>query len=1250
MEAQHKQGQVLPLEWEVWTIHQYYKHLGSTVIAGGYTGTQLLEIVPDSRFFFHREANLLEWDPPEGWDEHEAKKHRDTSRSAVRKLLSTYADDGEGRLCHPDVTPANGYPQDGPLLQECPLDPTKDDGTRMVCERLDPMFCPSSEFCTEWDCKCYSAGNNDNTTITGTLGHTVYNGAKSAQLSCGCPTYEYLDENSASATAYMSVTAMPFVDKADQHGDRVMTHECCADWFVGYQCTLWSYPNGSSPVCLTMFDNHKLRECAATTCCSSYTTDISTTDSGGAGAGPGPEGFGAPGMGGFGPPGMWFDPFGYDPYGYDGGYGGYGAGYDPFFPAPPGDGFEGGGEACEVSIMMPGTFIGQFHPFSHAGEGKQDDAQLLRQRLSSPAAPIGTVGGHGDTHVRMNENVVFKGKFVPDEPAVQGQDPDVHSTVQTSEHGDFSKPLSPAVPRILPQEALPGAPGSPGGQKAERDAAKMLRRKSVGDQQTGVNSRLLHSRQLLSVNLTNATLGSADVVGTVKGVLSMNFLESAFGLCNGDVDEISDEMVLQAVNDWVRGVLNDDPLIDSRDNDPYQPADIVVTAQADADDHTQTDLAAVGPGLRSTRAFGQMPGSAPAEALAGGVKSIWTDYSCRDGESICEWQGYGPEECLSKGCCSYEGFECWSDVGNWPCSSQGIYDFPIGPLSAQVMLDISVSVRDEAHRSKIVDLLSTTLLTSPFDMTGFAYGQQGGEFPGDAQYLQDTPSRWTEQPRAEWCGDGVVQAATESCDEGSRLMNEYSSCNQCRCNDGFVVDEVSGGCICAPAEPDTGATIHALETSAVQGEENNITFAIQLTKPVTGVNSDGIITNPVILTISGLEGASVASTDGEVNITCQHWLSDSKWNETNETCRLGLAPLSGTSEWRYGRANWDASMGTLKFTVLGALESGGDTALRRFQLTLTIINAESLQEERRPTLSVCSHPDPGALPNFKTVPDFYQRHLAHGALSATGYILGASAKKIGFSSDNQQVGFQKIVSGRSVTVAQVRVPAGSMPPNSELIVYAPEADVYKGLSEPMSRRIPYTENGDEEDVIAGAVNTMLKLELRHEETKAPAVFLNDEVHVELQLDQLLLRRRGGCYTPESNTVRVCLPGYVGLYREINTDTQNEWQFVPDVRQSQGDTWPSRDSRMYTSLISKIRADELASTSYIALAVAPCNDYGGAGRAGGDLICLPSSGKRAAAFASLGGGRFVVFMRAQGYMHARNDLRYVCVYLRACVRA
>ena len=151
-------------------------------------------------------------------------------------------------------------------------------------------------------------------------------------------------------------------------------------------------------------------------------------------------------------------------------------------------------------------------------------------------------------------------------------------------------------------------------------------------------------------------------------------------------------------------------------------------------------------------------------------------------------------------------------------------------------------------------------------------------------------------------------------------------------------------------------------------------------------------------------------------------------------------------------------------------------------------------------------------------------------------------------------------------------------------------------------------------------DTMLRLLLRNKSDKKVVPFENDNVEVELVVDQEVLRERGKCYTPESNIVTVCLPGYVGLYRYIDNEVKNEWEFVPDVRQNPNAKKPSHASRMFQKLTTKVSREIASSTLYVALATAPCNDYNGQGRAGGDLICLEEGGPATStSFAALGGG-------------------------------
>ena len=503
-------------------------------------------------------------------------------------------------------------------------------------------------------------------------------------------------------------------------------------------------------------------------------------------------------------------------------------------------------------------------------------------------------------------------------------------------------------------------------------------------------------------------------------------------------------------------------------------------------------------------------------------------------------------------------------------------------------------------------------------------GEDGPVFPDWGE--------WISQPEAIYCGDRSKQVDNdEECDEGASRMSEYSDCYQCKCQTpGFVIDELTGGCLCSPSVPETGATIDAVETSAVQGAENNVTLMVQLTIPVMGIDSDNRITDPVVVTISGLSGASAAATYGEVDIRCQHSMSTVWTGEEGEPlCKLGLAPLNDQSDWRYGKAKWSESEGTLKFTVLGMLESGLEPRLRRFQLSLILINPEKVQDVRRPEVSVCQHRPPGAPSNYEDL-GLYAAEMERGRapISGTGYILGANAKLVLPSAEEQAVEFRKFYLGVDVVVLSVRVPGNSLPEDSELIVYGLESELEKGLSGDMARRMPYQETGEIEEAIdilvSAARKTMLKLRLQKRADKTPMAFLpldtEETVQVKFMVDQAVLRRRGECITPETNTVTVCLPGYVGIFKYADVGDNKEWKFVPDLRESPLDAHPAHASRRYTDLSSVIPPNDLTvSGEYAVLAVPPCNDYSGTGRAGGDKVCSEGPAHSDRAYVVLGGG-------------------------------
>jgi hypothetical protein len=463
---------------------------------------------PERRFYHHRATNQTQWHPPEGWDPAQARQRQRSSHAVSRKLLQ--AGGGEGRLCKPSPAGESspGVQDDVLGLVPCP--------DAMICEKLDPMFCPDvPNVCDEWDCKCYGPGKNDNTTISGILGRTVIDGEKST-LSCGCGT-----EVSGKAKI---ITDMPFNWKKNSKGELVMDYQCCDDYFDGYQCTKWDYSQTGSPVCLSMYDHHNMKKCAAEKCCSSYTEDFTRPYPGPWDknkaeedtTGPGPNSCVSPITGFLLANNYYCDepydcaagtdtndcanscdeafngycdepPMGAPPWGYycspgtdtadckpSGSGSGGGSG-------PSGGIGGGGGQQCYGS----GIFTGSFQPLSHENAPEME-AQLLSKggadRLFTTSSESSSGGSKvGATILRMNEKFVFKGTFLPDSAPSS-----TTTTHETAPMSDGSPSLSKSRPSAAPEISSPYAAYddvvAPASERAPPAIMHALSIDSVGDQ------------------------------------------------------------------------------------------------------------------------------------------------------------------------------------------------------------------------------------------------------------------------------------------------------------------------------------------------------------------------------------------------------------------------------------------------------------------------------------------------------------------------------------------------------------------------------------------------------------------------------------------------------------------------------------------------------------------------------------------------------------------------------------------------
>ena len=301
-----------PHEWEEFSLGEWNQHRTTNRISGRPGKGQSDDERDARKYYHHRATGLTQWERPKGWDKQKAEAHQKSIRSTSTQQQSSSASErrllaappGEGDLCHVGGSQASSYPQSGPdLPATCDVDPrqriecsaspdlrplSSDGETRMMmCQPLDPMFCPDSSFCTEWDCMCYGPGNKPktpsesgsvDTSLEGLLGKAVYDGAKSSGY-CGCP---YDDGNSWSLSdgTQMVESSMPFEKKLDLNDELVDAYQCCDDWFDGIQCTKWEYNLNASTgalqaaSCLEVYGSNSLRQCAVSSCCSAYTKDL----------------------------------------------------------------------------------------------------------------------------------------------------------------------------------------------------------------------------------------------------------------------------------------------------------------------------------------------------------------------------------------------------------------------------------------------------------------------------------------------------------------------------------------------------------------------------------------------------------------------------------------------------------------------------------------------------------------------------------------------------------------------------------------------------------------------------------------------------------------------------------------------------------------------------------------------------------------------------------------------------------------
>jgi len=453
------------------------------------------------------------------------------------------------------------------------------------------------------------------------------------------------------------------------------------------------------------------------------------------------------------------------------------------------------------------------------------------------------------------------------------------------------------------------------------------------------------------------------------------------------------------------------------------------------------------------------------------------------------------------------------------------------------------------------------------------------------------------------CGDGTVAATSlidhdtdvlEQCDEGYEYNHKFSSCTdkECKCNEGRGFESEADTCVCKRRPPDDSpmpSAFKVTESTANADADNNITTTITFNDDIE------LGADLMVVEIVGLTGSQTSSSSA-LPITCY-----SPWIDCQE--KLGVLATKTAMDdgggkknaaFNWGKGAWDQDTGTLKFTVAADTiqNANGNEGPLQLRLGITLKNRASAQSGVIPFLRICG---------TSTWPD--QSEDGYMGLTAAGYsglpLLASNIQSFDADS-NCTLGCSlkkwNSITGTSHVVATVSF---DTPPTGNMKVSTPEAIVGRGVSLKMnanlpqpSSTVPCSSNTNIDthptcSTFAGAQKSLLTVKLGAGEELRGGATLN------IALDTAVVRTRGGCFTTESKTLTICLPGYVGLYR-FNDNTA-AWEI------DQAPT--SSSSKAAVRGMAVQRQDVTSFSTWAALATSPCCDYEGSGTACGDKICF-----------------------------------------------
>ena len=463
------------------------------------------------------------------------------------------------------------------------------------------------------------------------------------------------------------------------------------------------------------------------------------------------------------------------------------------------------------------------------------------------------------------------------------------------------------------------------------------------------------------------------------------------------------------------------------------------------------------------------------------------------------------------------------------------------------------------------------------------------------------------------CGDGEVQhtnpidglsSGEEECDLGYANTHAYSACSDgtdtngnfdsslvCQCNEkmGYSYDDTSQACQCGQrvGESNPRPTIFtASETSAKSDASNDITFDIEFADHVQagkgpGPGSQG---GPMVVEIVGLTGTQTSGPT--IDVTCEPQMGGTC---TDKLGRPSPKPHSDPHPgWDWGKGDWDQTLGILKFNVVASVN--------RLKFKIRLQNRAVAQDAVRPYLRICGSEDWPAEPDAQ--PE------AYAGFSAGGYtgspLLGSNERVL--AAGSCQSGCSPTLSkadeaGIPVSVAKVTFASGAT--TKQITLSTPEAIVGRGVTQKMYARldkpgdsVQCNQASDADptptcSTFAGKLGSMLQVDIAGKQGLA-----GDGATLELEVDERVVRRRGGCFVKEDKTLKLCVPGVVGLYKF--NEVTNAWESK------------EKPSSLNVDEMKVSMTGVISFSTFAALATPQCCDYEGVGASCGDKVCQNSA--------------------------------------------